>query len=450
VTATRRLTASARRGDRTSPSSGRISIRSGIGFTIEDVDGHIGGIRFGLSFVKNVGAAAMAPLIVERENSGPFASLEDFCRRVDSSNVNRRGLESLIKAGAFDTFGPRGALLEASERIVALVQRHTRLRQSGQSSMFDMFGSAVETPLPSLDIAQDDDTSDQERILWERELLGVEITESPYARAMMENQQQFLVFAADVSANRNGEQVTALGQVVGVRPLTTKNGDRFLSINVGLLDGPVEAVVWPNVLEKTEHLWNEGNFLVLSAQIRERNGRVSLSVDSASEYQLAGTQPSLEPVDSIPGPLLNDPSIGRFVEPGPGRARGQTPAIVPAGSSMPDFETPLREETSSVTTAADESAQKPVESKQWAPDESGVVIRVRETGHAARDRYHLEDVIRLLFDFRGDEPVILEVLTGKRLVKLDMAFLKVQPCEELGERLAELVGADNVRVPQVG
>jgi hypothetical protein len=103
-----------------------------------------------------------------------------------------------------------------------------------------------------------------------------------------------------------------------------------------------------------------------------------------------------------------------------------------------------------VTTTSDEPVPGSEDSDSPGSNGTGVVIRVRETGHAARDRYHLEDVIRLLFDYRGEESVILEVLTGKRLVKLDMAFLKVQPCEELGERLAELVGADNVRVPQPG
>jgi DNA polymerase-3 subunit alpha len=116
------------------------------GFTIErDSDGN-DAIRFGLAAIKNVGASAIDPIVEAREASGPFKDIEDICRRVDSRSLNRRTLESLIRVGAFDQFGGRGNLLESVDRIIAAVQRQSKLRESGQTSMFDMLGESVPIP----------------------------------------------------------------------------------------------------------------------------------------------------------------------------------------------------------------------------------------------------------------------------------------------------------------
>ena len=91
---------------------------------------------------KNVGRAREA-LIAERNKNGPFKSIEDLCRRADPQSTNRRVLESLIKAGALDSLGNRGALLNSIDRILSLAQTEQKLRNSGQATMFDLFGQAV-------------------------------------------------------------------------------------------------------------------------------------------------------------------------------------------------------------------------------------------------------------------------------------------------------------------
>ncbi|GIT19600.1 MAG: hypothetical protein CM1200mP39_24060 [Dehalococcoidia bacterium] len=142
---------------------------SGSGFTIEtDKDGN-DIIRFGLAAVKNVGASAVDPIVEVREAGGPFKDIEDICRRVDSKSLNRRTLESLIRVGAFDEFGGRGNLLESIDRIISTIQRQTKLRESGQTSMFDMLGESVPAPMVQLEISTDDDTTDQERVIGESE-----------------------------------------------------------------------------------------------------------------------------------------------------------------------------------------------------------------------------------------------------------------------------------------
>ncbi|MBM3944789.1 MAG: DNA polymerase III subunit alpha, partial [SAR202 cluster bacterium] len=120
-------------------------------FSMESRDGKPA-LRFGLATVKNVGEGAVQSLLSARAGQGPFASLEEFCRRADLGALNRKALESLVKAGALDTFGDRGALMSVVERILGLAQSEARLRDSGQTSMFDMFGESVPVPLATIEL----------------------------------------------------------------------------------------------------------------------------------------------------------------------------------------------------------------------------------------------------------------------------------------------------------
>ena len=194
---------------------------SGSGFTIEtDKDGN-DIIRFGLAAVKNVGASAVDPIVEVRDAGGPFKDIEDICRRVDSKSLNRRTLESLIRVGAFDEFGGRGNLLESIDRIISTIQRQTKLRESGQTSMFDMLGESVPAPMVQLEISTEDDTTDQERVIWERDLPGVELTQSPFTREMRQQPNNIIVFSSDITADIAGQKRAALGQVNNVRELST-------------------------------------------------------------------------------------------------------------------------------------------------------------------------------------------------------------------------------------
>ncbi|MEX0761459.1 MAG: DNA polymerase III subunit alpha [Dehalococcoidia bacterium] len=444
--------------------------RSGAGFTIEPVEDAVGGIRFGLAAVKNVGAGAVAPIIEAREAAGEFESLEDICRRIDSRSLNRRTLESLIKAGALDDFGPRGSLLEAVDRIISTIQRQTKLRDSGQTSMFDMFGESVPAPMPDIEISGVDDTSEQERIIWEKDLLGVELTQSSFTREMYAQAENFLVFASEVTAERAGQKVVALGQVIGVRELNTRKGDRFLAMSLGLLDGEIELVVWPNVLENTGGLWEEGRFLAVTGQVRERDGRVSISVDQAREYHVPGQEGASSHAEAEHAGEV--PRTGQAV---PAPTAAATPVVQAFREKPVEIEPEVDDEAvsgfdppgSNATEENDDLTSVPGVSGQSSPQDGspgtathnangngpalngadGVVIRVKETGHLAEDRYRLEDLVRLLLEFRGPESVTLEVATGGRIVKLDMSFVSVQPCTELESRLAAIVGPENVSVP---
>ncbi|HAG54924.1 MAG TPA: DNA polymerase III subunit alpha [Dehalococcoidia bacterium] len=433
------------------------------GFTIErDSDGN-DAIRFGLAAVKNVGASAIDPIVEAREAAGPFKDIEDICRRVDSRSLNRRTLESLIRVGAFDQFGGRGNLLESVDRIIAAVQRQSKLRESGQTSMFDMLGESVPIPMIEIGITDGDDTTDQERVIWERDLLGVELTQSPFTREMRQQPTNIVVYAAEITADITGQKRAALGQVNDIRELTTKRGEKFLSLNLTLLDGNIEIVVWPNILEQNPSLWQNGSFVSITGEVRERMGRVSISVEEAHEYQLkaegqvesdaeaAKNKPA--PIirtgfneASEPRPVLNDPAQPTRTESVQNIANGargsesnrQTPVNNPINSTQKEATLAI-ESTTPTRISLDGDV-----TGQAASDNGPMLVRVKETGDAADDRYQLEDIVSLFLEFPGKDPAALEIETGNKIVRLDMPF-SVQAGAQLTGRLHELLGNGTVR-----
>ena len=423
------------------------------GFTIErDSDGN-DAIRFGMAAVKNVGAAAVDPIVELRETGGLFKDIEDICRRVDSKSLNRRTLESLIRVGAFDEFGGRGSLLESADRIIAAIQRQTKLRESGQTSMFDMLGESVPVPMVEIEIPEFDDTSPQEQIIWERDLLGVELTQSPFTAEMRRMQDQFVVYAEEITEEIAGQKRAALGQIEDVRELTTRRGEKFLSLKLALLSGSVELVVWPNILETTEELWQAGHYVTVTGTVRERMGRVSLSVETAKEYQLGSTENnSIEPEAaptvvagfneaSEPRPVINDPTPA---------ASTNAPSV---REPKPDYpKPPIPESKPEETTLATEiESNTSVEVDSSIDDEykpGTVTVKVQETGDAAEDRYRLEDVMTLLMEYPGSDPAQLEIDTGVAIVRLDMPFT-VKSGPVLKQRISELLGEEAVSLATV-
>jgi len=430
------------------------------GFTIEtDKDGN-DTIRFGLAAVKNVGASAVEPIVEVREAGGPFRDIEDICRRVDSKSLNRRTLESLIRVGAFDEFGGRGNLLESIDRIISTIQRQTKLRESGQVSMFDMLGESVPAPMVQLEISTDDDTTDQERVIWERDLLGVELTQSPFTREMRQQPNNIIVFSSDITADIAGQKRAALGQVNNVRELSTRRGDKFLSLNLTLLDGDIELVVWPNILEKVPDLWHNGNFVSVTGEVRERMGRVSISVEKAHEYQLKAEGQAEKESESAkyePAPItragFNEASQPRAILNDPVKITHTSPKIDEAGP-LPLNPDEIKDSATSSPSVEETPEEIAVNlSTDTEPDENishngHFLVHVKETGDIADDRYRLDDLMRLFVEFDGSDPVILEIDTGEKVVRLNMPF-KVRSGTKLTNRLNELLGTETVHTKTV-
>jgi len=257
--------------------------KSQASFAIEKEDGKAA-IRFSLTAIKNVGYAAIEPIILAREKGGTFKSIEDFCRRVDLHSINKKVIESLIKAGVFDCLTPRGTLLQSIDRIISLAQWEQRLRESGQTSMFDLWGDTVPAPLPDLNLDHLDAPL-KDKLEWEKELLGVYFSEHPLASIAPKLANTTTTLCGGIDSEMVGEKVIIAGMVTSVRQLYTKDRRPFVIATLEDLDGSIEVTAWSEVYSQTKEVWQEGKILLVEGAVKLRDDRVSINCFRVRQYQ---------------------------------------------------------------------------------------------------------------------------------------------------------------------
>lgn len=258
--------------------------RSREDFTVERFGDDQLGIRFGLGAVKNVGFAAIRPILTSRKEGGPFKSAEDFCRRTDLRGISQKALESLIKTGAFDSLEKRGKLLGSLDQLLKLSQQERRLQESGQLTMFNIFGETTTTPLPSLEF-QEVPVSFKEMQNWEKELLGVYLSNHPLGNIARKLSAEVTALCGQIDEEMVGQEVILAGMLSSVRQRKTKKGRPFVHATLEDLEGSIEVVAWPEVYQQTTELWKEGNILLLKGKVEERRDQLQLNCREATPYQ---------------------------------------------------------------------------------------------------------------------------------------------------------------------
>jgi DNA polymerase-3 subunit alpha len=248
-------------------------------------------IRFGLAAIKNVGEGALEPILKARPEGRPFASVEDLCRRADLRGINKRVLESLIRAGALECLGDRGALLQNLDRILSLAHREQRLRDTGQASMFDLFGERVEVPLSSLEV-EPVPLSPREKRDWEKELLGVWLTSNPLAGLAPEEKAPCIW---EVDESMEGQTKNVAGVVSELQERTTREGKTFLSAMLEGLGGRVEITCWPEVYARTRALWQEGSQLLVWGKVKVRENRAGLVCQHVEPFEAGRAHQAPQP-----------------------------------------------------------------------------------------------------------------------------------------------------------
>jgi len=224
------------------------------------------GIRFGLSAIKNVGSAAIDSIIQTKEKEGRFSSLQEFCQHVDSRTVNKKVIESLIKAGAFDSFGAgRAYPLGILEKVLSKVATEQRERANGQERLFQMQAAAADYSFPEETTIEE--FAPEQKLRLEKEMLGLYISSHPleYVKDSLEGQTNTKI--ADISDMREGETVKIGGLLSDCRRLTTKRGDNMLVANIEDMSGNISLVVFPKVYEKTGALLNNDEVVVVKGKI---------------------------------------------------------------------------------------------------------------------------------------------------------------------------------------
>ena len=261
-----------------------------------------GDIRFGLSAIKNVGTGGIEAILAAREEGGKFSGIEDFAKRVNASEVNKKVWESLIQAGAFDSIGDRG---ELSYNIDLLTSYASKAQKNALSGQIDIFGSmGVEDDLPALrlEIPKEKLTTRQQ-LAWEKELLGLYISSHP-----LDDYDAYLIDKSTpigtISPALENQAVMVGGIVTTVRRIMTKNNEAMAFVGLEDKTGDLELIVFPKAFAKTLELWQPDQVLLVAGKVNTKDrdgkaGELKILVDKAKpvEYEtVEHYQPKRKPV----------------------------------------------------------------------------------------------------------------------------------------------------------
>ncbi|MBI2552254.1 DNA polymerase III subunit alpha [Candidatus Uhrbacteria bacterium] len=257
-------------------------------------------IRFGLLAIKNLGSDVVEAVIEEREQGGAYENLEDFLKRVQHKNLNKKSLESLIKSGAMDCFGDRGVMLENMEAMLAF-HRGATAEPSKQSTLF--------TGLPEvnrLSIKDAPPAAREEKLRWEKELLGLYVTAHPLEEFKQALDGKVTPISALLEVPDRAPLCVA-GALTECKTRTTKNGERMAVGRLQDLTGSCEVVAFPKTYKENPGIWSDGALLCVWGRGGGEEKRVVCERAMVLTAESAGQLGSQDPRVLVDKNTMKDP-----------------------------------------------------------------------------------------------------------------------------------------------
>ena len=262
--------------------------KSAVDFTVEAIGDSESAVRYALAALKNVGAAAMDTVVRERKQNGPYESVFDFAGRLDTSVLNKRQVENLSRAGAFDSLNPnRHQVFEAVETLV----RHANAAQNDrESKQVNLFGvedtAAVIPPLPEMD-----DWAVQERLQQEFEAVGFYLSSHPLASYRKTCEKLGVVEWAAVTSGRMSEGRIKLAGIVSSRRFTTSSrGAKMAFVQMSDASGSFEVTVFSEVLAVSRELLESGAPLIAVVDVQQWNDGFRLTAQDVQPLDEAAVK----------------------------------------------------------------------------------------------------------------------------------------------------------------
>ncbi|MDI6769375.1 MAG: DNA polymerase III subunit alpha [Anaerolineales bacterium] len=440
-------------------------------------------IRFGLGAVKNAGQGAVE-LILKARCAGPFTSLNDLARRVDLRAVGKRALECLIKVGALDQFGRRAAMLAALDRIVAVSAAHFRAEQMGQMSLFGgATGVSDNISLPDVP-----DLDSREQLNWERELLGLYVSEHPLTAHMATLAQIVSYFSGQLGEAAHQEKVRVAGMVANIRTHQTKTGNMMAFVTLEDIQGNIELVVFPRTWTRFESILEIGQIIIGEGKVDAESSPPKVLVDNirtdiklivSAEKQKAQAKAAgadspkrvAEPSPAYPGTPAPDAGAGEgeTVPPPPEvfppgweeALTGNTSfAALPAPASQPSEETsssallPVRAsqpsgETSSSAPLLPRSPITPPATLNADHPPQMISVILRPSDDPARDYRRIQRLHGTFISHPGRDHFTLHIFENGRGHLIEFPNDTTHLCAELRDKLKGMVGEENIRIEPI-
>ncbi|MBU1613491.1 hypothetical protein KKC87_03635, partial [Patescibacteria group bacterium] len=351
-------------------------------------------IRFGLSGIKNLGEHIADVVYRERKGNGKYKSLEDFLKRVQDRDLNKKSLESLIKCGALDFFGyDRGTLLGNIENLLNFTRHCQEEKSTSQNSLFA--GTGFES-ISKIRLEPATDALPDEKVLWEKELLGIYVTAHPFG-FFEKVMGKTLTAVRDLSGVQRGKWVVVGGVIDSTKKKITRKGAAMMFVKIQDTTSGLELLVFPRTYETTKDVWVEGSTVCVVGKTSEEEGDDKLFVEKA--YTL--TKENAQQLAAQMSVNAGEPSVRHCA--------------------------PVSFQSHSNQANAGERVAK--------VDGIEIVVAPAEIKDKA------DAIKQLLAKFPGSKKVFLSV--GNKKIKTSYS---VEPSEDLLKDLRVLVGENNVRV----
>jgi DNA polymerase-3 subunit alpha len=440
----------------------------GLDFEIEDQPNGKVTIRYGLGAVKNVGVGAAQVILEARRRSGLFQGLHDFAQRVDLRQVGKRALESLIRVGALDGFGDRMSLIDSIDRIMSHSTSHFRAADVGQLSLFGASSGVreeVDLPPSMLEVSR------RQLLSWERELLGVYVSEHPLTPYLDQLGRVVTHFSAELSETPHEQGVCVAGEVTHIRPYQTRSGKPMGFVTLEDLQGSIEVVVFSRTWAQVSPWLESGIIVLVRGKVDNSRGEPKVLADEITteisivepkaplrsapvvqELEMPpddlGWMPAeevLEPVliedvlarDGLPpvAPATDvglDPLARTLAEPPP------APLLMEGlpGEEVPDWDSV---DETTVQASPDVAPVSPA-------DRQMLTLILRSSGDRERDARRLRRVHGLLTSSPGQDRFAFRIFEASRSYYLEFPNSTTGYTPELHRQLLQLLGTGSVLV----
>lgn len=395
--------------------------------------GIVGGentIRFGLSGIKNMGKSLVEDIVIpERDKNGPFKSICDFAKRVDSSKFNKKSWEAAIKTGAFDRFGSsRSDLLFNLEAIQAYGAKIQKDVGSGQTDLFGMMGEAGAVPEVEIKPAPVQ-YLEKEQLLWERDLMGLYLSAHPLDKYDIYFEEQTHPMSL-VSAENHNKLVTIGGIITAIRTILTKRGDKMAFVKIASKTDELEFIAFPAVFAEFGAKLEVDNVVRVQGKVSatDKNG------DPTSEVKLLA-----ETIE-----LVSDEILENYKSAG---TKLSAPVLAPGSNRG-------RSSRNSAERVYDKTSKKNETQTKTSTMDAPIVLKTPPKDPRKERLYILIEnpndtdtlaAIRRLADLNpGVQEVVLVLHDGERKRPLRMPF-RIEISEDLLAKLRDLVGEDKVK-----
>ena len=269
---------------------------------IAALDEKVNTIRFGLKAIKNVGEHIAEVLITERKKNGPYQDLADLLERIEDKDLNKKSLESLTKSGAFDQFGDRGVLLANTDNFLNFHRQFAKDKDNNQASLF---GAAAPGIKPKLNLIAAPNVSNAEKLAWEKELLGLYVSEHPF-----NDYKRFLsgmtISLGQLKQMPGESEATVAGVIISIKKILTKKNETMMFVKIEDGVDNAEILVFPKLLKDTLPVWQAGKVVLCSGSVSDKDNEMKILANKAVELSLDKLGEAIANFKSIVVPARNN------------------------------------------------------------------------------------------------------------------------------------------------